>query len=415
MKLSFFLTFLAGGLLFFHITAADAETFCVDPGGGGTHTSLQEVLDAAAANSQDDLIQVTEGTYNGNFLYVSNQGFGITIKGGYKPGCGVRGSDPDKTIIDGGGADRALFVDAQGGGNVVVDGFTIKNGAQPANGCGGGLCAVSRATSGAAGNILISNNIVYGSISSMHGGGIYAASITHAGMGAAGDVTIVNNIVSGNRSGRGGGIYTISSSVNAGSGMIKLTNNTACANRASGKGGGIYAYIYSGSFEGEKIEIFNNIARANEASDQGADIYVSNSGYMAKVCYNNYVNIDASHMNNVTFEQNIKNPPGFVSPGSWDDSGTAEDPSDDIWISGDYHLQLGSACIDAGLLEVKGYTLAGGPYHFFIGPQIDFEGDARFDQWHAVSENLSHKYCDLGADEYKPSAMPWLLLFLMDE
>ncbi|MHC4704695.1 MAG: right-handed parallel beta-helix repeat-containing protein, partial [Planctomycetota bacterium] len=64
-------------------------------------------------------------------------------------------------------------------------------------------------------------------------------------------------------------------------------------------------------------------------------------------------------------EGNIDVDPGFVAPGYWDLNGTPDDPNDDLWVDGDYHLlsQAGrwdpgseswvqdettSPCIDAG-------------------------------------------------------------------
>jgi len=43
--------------------------------------------------------------------------------------------------------------------------------------------------------------------------------------------------------------------------------------------------------------------------------------------------------------------PLFVAPGGWDDNGTPEDPADDRWIPGDYHLLPESPAIDAGVSE----------------------------------------------------------------
>jgi parallel beta-helix repeat protein len=50
-------------------------------------------------------------------------------------------------------------------------------------------------------------------------------------------------------------------------------------------------------------------------------------------------------------EGNIDRDPLFVQPGRWDDKGTPGDPSDDTWVPGDFRLQPGSPCIDAGTSE----------------------------------------------------------------
>jgi len=38
-------------------------------------------------------------------------------------------------------------------------------------------------------------------------------------------------------------------------------------------------------------------------------------------------------------EGNIDADPLFADPGHWDDNATPDDPSDDVWIDGDYHLK----------------------------------------------------------------------------
>jgi hypothetical protein len=45
---------------------------------------------------------------------------------------------------------------------------------------------------------------------------------------------------------------------------------------------------------------------------------------------------------------NIDADPCFVDLGYWDSNDTPQNPRDDVWIEGDYHLLPGSLCIDAG-------------------------------------------------------------------
>jgi hypothetical protein len=66
-----------------------------------------------------------------------------------------------------------------------------------------------------------------------------------------------------------------------------------------------------------------------------------------------------------SFEATLEADPCFVDPGYWDPNGTPEDPNDDFWVDGDYHLEsqagrwdptsaswvqdnVTSPCIDAG-------------------------------------------------------------------
>ena len=49
---------------------------------------------------------------------------------------------------------------------------------------------------------------------------------------------------------------------------------------------------------------------------------------------------------------NIDADPRFVRPGRWDDAGTPDDTSDDVYVPGDYRLLPGSPCIDAGTNDI---------------------------------------------------------------
>ncbi len=132
-----------------------------------------------------------------------------------------------------------------------------------------------------------------------------------------------------NSAGNGGGIFC-----DAGSSPT-LTNCTITANWAFHGGG---AYCNSGS-----SPIFKNSIFWDNPDDDGGRLVLSDT-------------VKMSHCS-------LNNNPLFVQPGHWDENGTPDNPADDLWIEGDYQLQPGSPCIDAGMLEGS--------------PTFDIEGNGR--------------------------------------
>jgi hypothetical protein len=183
----------------------------------------------------------------------------------------------------------------------------------------------------------ISNNVIVGNITNYEGGGLFSC---HG--------NISNNVIAGNtsRSLSGGGLYECGGTI---------YNNTITGNRASSYGGAIYNCAGL---------VRNNILASNEvpSEGEGGGIYGS--------CTNSYNAFSGNVGGNfrggaVPGTGDIfPNDPCFAANGWWDTRGTG-DPSDDIWINGDYHLksQAGrwdpaselwvkdsatSQCIDAG-------------------------------------------------------------------
>ena len=108
--------FLFSGLSF-------GATFCVI-----NENELQSSLTTAASNNEDDLIQIVQGTYIGNFVYASEESGNLTIEGGYTEGCVTRQLDPANTVLDGGGLDSVLILASQGSADFFIEGLTLKNG-----------------------------------------------------------------------------------------------------------------------------------------------------------------------------------------------------------------------------------------------------------------------------------------------
>jgi hypothetical protein len=157
----------------------------------------------------------------------------------------------------------------------------------------------------------------------------------------AGD--IVNNIIAGNKAGRqGGGLYYCTKSI---------MNNTIVGNIAGDQGGGLSQCTGT---------VRNNIIAFNNAPLGGGIFGPANSTYNA-FWQNNGGNFAGGSGTGVG---DIVTAPQFARDGRWDTSGT-QDPSDDVWVDGDYHLksQIGrwdpaenwwmldsvtSYCVDAG-------------------------------------------------------------------
>ncbi len=321
-----------------------------------TAGDLQLALTEAESNGQDNTIMVVQGTYTGNFNYLSSGGRSLTLLGGYTTGCAQRVVDSANTVLEGTGQGGALYLYSDHGGDIRVDGFTVRNGFTGPPGIGtGGIFASSRRASGAAGNITLANNTVTNNTSS-DGGGIYANSYADSGNG--GTITIVNNIIAGNvacAGCAGGGVSAgVYSPVQAGA--INLINNTITGNTGGTGGGGIIIGLY-GKSDGE-INCYNNIVWNNDAPT-GKDIYLGPG------VANGYNNLYANMANNTWTNQggNFNATPEFIG-------------------GGNYHLQASSPCIDAGDNSAPGLL------------KIDLDGGERI-----VNGGISATV-DIGADEY---------------
>lgn len=67
---------------------AAVHTFCVS-----FAEELTDALTSAASNGQDDVVQIEQGYYLGNFVYASTQASNIFIEGGYSEDCASKGDN----------------------------------------------------------------------------------------------------------------------------------------------------------------------------------------------------------------------------------------------------------------------------------------------------------------------------------
>ena len=404
------LSFLAG--------LAWGEEFCVS-----NATQLQDALTEAAANGDEDIIRVVQGTYIGNFTFDSYDGRTITLEGGYSSDCTSRILDPTNTILDGNNAGRVLYISNSGGFQGGICAFTddedfgplfvdemdvrirmkkimrrtlrrlrVRNNDQGEiaitnniieNNNGGGIVAFTNADVVAGPISIIDNtitgntgrgvrtgtwggytefygNTISGNTSLEQGGGVYAASYDEFG---GGNIAFINNIITENSSIEGGGIYSRTDGKWT-AGGLSLINNTITGNLCSDSGGGVCIEC----IETSTLNLYNNIIWSNSAL-AGGDIFMKiDPEYLSwiesKGFNNDYATLSGSWTNS---GGNINSDPQFVD---------AENRN--------YHLQSISPCIDTGMNNAPRL------------PVGDYDGDPRiFDGNEDGTATV-----DMGADEF---------------
>ncbi|MCK4960041.1 MAG: right-handed parallel beta-helix repeat-containing protein [Planctomycetes bacterium] len=192
---------------------------------------------------------------------------------------------------------------------------------------------------GVEGMSFITNCVFLNNFSAMDGGGAYKPR------------NVTNCVFSGNRcGGNGGAIYLplevtncsiVGNRADGNGGAIcwprrDVTNCTIVDNRAGVSGGGIaFARSVKNSILWRNVDS-TGMTQEAQVSDMREDEY-----------------IDASCVQGWTGSLpglgNIGDDPLFVEPGYWDPNETPQDPDDDFWVQGDYHLTLASPCVDSGV------------------------------------------------------------------
>jgi parallel beta-helix repeat protein len=194
-----------------------------------------------------------------------------------------------------------------------------------------------------------------------YGGGIY---------GYRGGCLIRNCVIAGNKSQTGAGVFFRSGGVSYGGAAI-IRNCTIYGNQADtggrdipSRGGGVSCG------ESCNVQIRNSILWANSA-ELGAQIALRVE-WDPKECNIEFSNVQGglsviyiNDCNLVWGTANIDADPCFADPGYRNTNGTPQDPNDDFWVYGDYHLksqagrwdanegrwmidEVTSLCIDAG-------------------------------------------------------------------
>jgi len=383
--------------------------------------SLQDALDIAEANNEDDTINVAADTYTpaDTLIYAPVENHSLIILGA---GAG-------STILDGVNSGRILDMDNDNvpgddtNAHITIRGITFQNGAIP--GSRGGLRVETHVAAVTVENCEFSDNSNSGD-----GGGLYVRT-------SSGAITLTDNTFSGNSAGSGGGAYAESSSgavsltnntfssnittsegagtyVDCNSGAINFTNNTFSGNAAGWEGGG--ASIYSSSGD---ATLTNNIFSGNTSVNFGGGAYVHTYGVTVTMTNNTftgsntafsggglyvalYVDTTTGNIyNNILWGNSATTGGDLYVDNDADGNGTAStvnlfnnDYTDfdsnlgtnlsqannlnqDPLLTANFHLQAGSPCIDAGTATAPSL------------PATDFDGEPR----------TSGSAPDIGADE----------------
>lgn len=214
----------------------------------GNPSEFQTALTTAAANGEDDVINVAAGSYNvtSTLQYSSEENYALAING----------AGSNTTILDGGNDVRILSITTNlANADVTIQDLGFQNGATTES--GGGLQISVTSASIAFRNCLVSDCTATG-VNSVGGG----ANLTTD----TGDITVTASIFRNNTSsGNVGGLFT-----GTNSGIINLTNCTFDQNSVLNSGGSTYfgdgggAMLYSDGTS--QINIRGNTFTSNVAS-----------------------------------------------------------------------------------------------------------------------------------------------------
>jgi hypothetical protein len=325
--------------------------------GGGIY-----VVDGAPVISHNQITgnDTSAVEYSGNVITYGGEGGGICVEKGNAVICdnvisNNKGADGGGIAVNGGTptiygntitannsyfmCDSAMgYVPCNGGGIAVRGGSPaiyanrISSNSSLA-GYGGGVYSESAVIRD---NVISGNTSTYGGGISQGGGSILrnsifsnTASSDGGGVRCFENIELADNLIYGNSaSGRGGGIAVDRSMASAGSIAVRLLNNTLAGNTAASSGGAL-AVISTNTTSDTGAVLTNNIVAFN-----GSGVYAS--GTAAPTFSHNCV-----YQNTAYDYQGVTDPTGT-------NGNIRANPQFKDAANKEYHLVVGSQCIDAG-------------------------------------------------------------------
>ncbi|MEN1728699.1 MAG: choice-of-anchor Q domain-containing protein [Pseudomonadota bacterium] len=225
--------------------------FCVT-----NSAQLQLALNTSENNGQSDTIRIAAGSYtapSGGFIFFpppAEDGFDLEISGGWTDffgnPCGqLLNSDPEQTVISGGGSERVLEIRLPQAGSVDARNLSFVSGQTDDVFGGGGLRAYQTVGQTYAGTLTVENNIFLLNTAET-GGGLYIGALIGT---ETVNVRVLNNLFVGNSAtqlqGGAGVIQVNSPSPRGGIGIdprpaVTLAHNTVVDNTSVQTIGGFW-------------------------------------------------------------------------------------------------------------------------------------------------------------------------------
>jgi len=389
---------------------------------GGKAITLQsidpqdpEIVEGTVIDCEGTLTEPHRGFhfYQGEEPNSILDGFTVTNAAWAYEGGAIRCSASSPTIrncilVGNSAQDRGGGIYLGNGSEAIIHNCVFQSNRLEPAGYGGGIfCKHSSPTIT---NCYFLNNSAVGD--GRHGGGIccFGSQDGHS------NPVVTNCIFSGNSAGhRGGGLYAYWSSPT-------FINCTVIGNQAL-EGGGV------GSFSRDYLPdvvanptLINCIVRDNRA-ELGPEIALINTFRVWGWYEHTEMTISHSNIKGGRpgifvdtdcilhwGEGNMEADPNFTDPGYWHENATPDDPNDDYYVIGNYHLTPGSACINTGdtdslpaaiLRDIDGEdriireTVDMGADEFFQ-PDVDINGDGRVDCLDLMI--LSNDWLEVGAN-----------------
>jgi len=222
---------------------AHSRVWSVDPAGDGDAPTIQAAVDSAGPG---DEIVVEPGIYSWSTQGHSGD-YGMVFFASYVGGFTLRSSNgPEETFLDAEFRGRIMFI--QSYNDIVIEGFTFRNGRAPASyDSGGGLIGHLSSP--------VIRNCVFTGNSAFYGGGLW-----YGGVSAP---VLEDCVFIDNHAASGGAVCLVNSSSAAAFSGCRLEGNSA-----ESRGGGIYAYHY-------RFEMTGCTLRGNSAGESGGGLCVS--------------------------------------------------------------------------------------------------------------------------------------------